>query len=530
MKKLISAVTSLAMAATMVASVAPSMAIAADASKDFSVRVIDSADVTKSSSSTTVDVSSGDVTLLCGFYLKEGTADTGAISTNFGISESCPDTSAISIAKAKTDAPTFSGKIDPEFGDFISNGTSLLTYSEDQSSAYGEGAPKLPSFTFSWVGTKEQWTGAASDTYAAAYFNVTIKKGAKSGDYKIDFYDYFADAPTNLQPYNQVVTMNQQIYSALGSGHSPLNMEGLTITVKGGDEPVATTTTTATTTKPAETTTTTKAPVTSDADIELFYAQDEYKVAPGETIDLDVMMSTKEELEVRGMYLSVLVDDGITLNSIESKSAAFGVSVDTSWTEGGDTYLKDPDFNGNKIHGAVAVGLVDGEGNGAYAKTERRVERLNVTAPTEPGTYYVNMPTTQFMYKEIDGKAVFWTVNYTPAKIVVEGGEVTTTTTPAATTTTTTTTKPVATTTTTAIEEGDHLPGDANCDGKVNIADVVRLNKAIAGKAELSAQGKINADVDYDGDQDATDSTNILKAIVKLVELHMDKAPTDIAY
>ena len=134
------------------------------------------------------------------------------------------------------------------------------------------------------------------------------------------------------------------------------------------------------------------------------------------------------------------------------------------------------------------------------------------------------------MYKEIDGKAVFWTVNYTPAKIVVEGGEVTTTTTPAATTTTTTTTKPVATTTTTTVVEGDHLPGDANCDGKVNIADVVRLNKAIAGKAELSAQGKINADVDYDGDQDATDSTNILKAIVKLVELHMDKAPTDIAY
>ena len=138
---------------------------------------------------------------------------------------------------------------------------------------------------------------------------------------------------------------------------------------------------------------------------------------------------------------------------------------------------------------------------------------------------------------EIDGKAVFWTVNYTPAKIVVEGGEdTTTTTTPAATTTTTTTTKPVATTTTPVAtttptaEPGTHLPGDANCDGKVNIADVVRLNKAIAGKAELSAQGKINADVDYDGDQDATDSTNILKAIVKLVELHMDKAPTDIAY
>ena len=332
---------------------------------------------------------------------------------------------------------------------------------------------------------------------------------------------YYVDMPTTQFMYKEV----DGVAVFWSVNYTPAKI------VVAGDTP-----TTTTTTKPsATTTTTTKAP-TGDADIELFYAQDEYKVAPGETIDLDVMMSTKEELEVRGMYLSVLVDDGITLNSIEGKSAAFGVSVDTSWTEGGDTYLKDPDFNGNKIHGAVAVGLVDGEGNGAYAKTERRVERLNVTAPTEPGTYYVNMPTTQFMYKEIDGKAVFWTVNYTPAKIVVEGGEVTTTTTPAATTTTTTTTKPVATTTTPVAtttptaEPGTHLPGDANCDGKVNIADVVRLNKAIAGKAELSAQGKINADVDYDGDQDATDSTNILKAIVKLVELHMDKAPTDIAY
>ena len=58
----------------------------------------------------------------------------------------------------------------------------------------------------------------------------------------------------------------------------------------------------------------------SDADIELGYAQEQYDVAPGETIDLDLMMSTTEQLEVRGMYLSVLVDDGITLNSIEGKS------------------------------------------------------------------------------------------------------------------------------------------------------------------------------------------------------------------
>ena len=59
--------------------------------------------------------------------------------------------------------------------------------------------------------------------------------------------------------------------------------------------------------------------------------------------------------------------------------------------------------------------------------------------------------------------------------------------------------------------------GDANCDGSVNIMDIILLNKAIYGKADLSAQGLKNADVDQDGKPTATDSLNIMKLVIKLL-------------
>ena len=64
----------------------------------------------------------------------------------------------------------------------------------------------------------------------------------------------------------------------------------------------------------------------------------------------------------------------------------------------------------------------------------------------------------------------------------------------------------------------DTLWGDADCNGIVNILDVITLNKAILGKESLTAQGKINADVDQDNTPDSTDSLNILKLIVGIMK------------
>ena len=66
---------------------------------------------------------------------------------------------------------------------------------------------------------------------------------------------------------------------------------------------------------------------------------------------------------------------------------------------------------------------------------------------------------------------------------------------------------------------GDVLYGDCDVDGDVDIMDVIAINKAILGATTLSAQGKINADVDINNEIDTTDALNILKKVVKLVEL-----------
>ncbi|MBQ6211507.1 MAG: dockerin type I repeat-containing protein [Ruminococcus sp.] len=101
----------------------------------------------------------------------------------------------------------------------------------------------------------------------------------------------------------------------------------------------------------------------------------------------------------------------------------------------------------------------------------------------------------------------------TKAAVTTTSKAVTTTTTAKATTTTTTTSKAVtttttakATTTTTVSEMPVTLKGDANCDGQVDMSDVVLVMQALANPnrydvngtayVHLTPQGKINADMD----------------------------------
>ena len=63
------------------------------------------------------------------------------------------------------------------------------------------------------------------------------------------------------------------------------------------------------------------------------------------------------------------------------------------------------------------------------------------------------------------------------------------------------------------------LPGDADNSGKVDILDVITINKAILGKEKLTDSQLRNADVDGDNKPTAADSLMIMKAIVGLVDL-----------
>ena len=65
---------------------------------------------------------------------------------------------------------------------------------------------------------------------------------------------------------------------------------------------------------------------------------------------------------------------------------------------------------------------------------------------------------------------------------------------------------------------GDAVYGDVNGDGEVDILDVIALNKFLLGSVSLSADAQKNADVDGNETIDSTDSLNILKKVVKIID------------
>ncbi len=69
--------------------------------------------------------------------------------------------------------------------------------------------------------------------------------------------------------------------------------------------------------------------------------------------------------------------------------------------------------------------------------------------------------------------------------------------------------------------EGPDTPayGDTDVDGQVSIADVIQLNKYLLGDIKaITDEGMKNADVDRSGTLNSTDSLNILKYCVKILE------------
>ncbi len=64
--------------------------------------------------------------------------------------------------------------------------------------------------------------------------------------------------------------------------------------------------------------------------------------------------------------------------------------------------------------------------------------------------------------------------------------------------------------------------GDVNCDGTVNIMDVIELSQSFMGVAQLTTQGAANADVDKSGTVVPSDTMYIAQSLVKLVTLPVE--------
>ncbi len=59
--------------------------------------------------------------------------------------------------------------------------------------------------------------------------------------------------------------------------------------------------------------------------------------------------------------------------------------------------------------------------------------------------------------------------------------------------------------------------GDADCNGTVNIVDVISINRAVLGKELLSDQGLANIDFNQNGKPDSEESLSVMKYIVGLI-------------
>ena len=107
----------------------------------------------------------------------------------------------------------------------------------------------------------------------------------------------------------------------------------------------------------------------------------------------------------------------------------------------------------------------------------------------------------------------------TTVSTTAETTTTTTETTTATITTVTTESQTVSSTTeTSAVSKPDY--GDVNCDGQIDVADAVLLARFLAedSEANITAQGKVNAECDGDGDLSGADTIRILQYIAKLID------------
>ena len=68
------------------------------------------------------------------------------------------------------------------------------------------------------------------------------------------------------------------------------------------------------------------------------------------------------------------------------------------------------------------------------------------------------------------------------------------------------------------VKEIEHIAGDADGSGEVDILDVITINKAIMGKENLPASGLKAIDFNHNSKPDADEALTLLKYIVGLIE------------
>ena len=562
MKKLISAASAMAMAASMVGAAVPFATGAADSTKGVELRAYLNKDgSTPSTTITAEQIAAGDVTIPIGVYYKEATNDTRGIRVSFGVSSEDGDASNKYVTfgydgvddkgnptklaympnetyfDANQTVTSADGK-EIELNKLVcfagtlttnkSGGRFNFTTEYQCNVALNQATQNWKNAwgSFVWttnVETGYTWTGKTSDAFPCYVFDCVFAKGTPAGTYTIDFIDM---APDPAKP-EVLSTMVEGGADGVKVNYTPaagnLTTKGITITVEGEKQENPTE---APTKAPTEAPT--KAPTdkpTSDPGLDIrddfIIKGDEVTAKPGETVEVCFYVQSGGH---KGSTLCLdqsALPAGIKTNmgdlSSDWDTTNYAVSNEPGWTKMGDTlYCQMRDSS------QIPQNFID----------DNIIVCAEYTLPSDikPGKYEINFDRFHVVEQgsQADPPIIEFDATVIPAVITVEGEEAPTdapTDAPTKAPTDAPTEAPTKAPTKAPTEAptkapGKPLYGDANDNGIVDIADVVVLNKWLNDSSayNMTAQGKLNADCcdPTGGTPDANDSLAIIQSLIHL--------------
>jgi hypothetical protein len=406
----------------------------------------------------------------------------------------------------------------------LSAGQNLDSYGKFASEGGGQmmdddGAAIYKTFTQATTWTKdESW---AYD-YSFLEGELTLPSDLPDGVYKLDVYKgEFVDSQF-LEDFQ--VEQNGKFVEDLKNGTLPKvrsslidvqnsahkEFESVPLVITVGNPPTVTTesTTTSKTTTSTSTTTSSSSTVNPSGIVyDLVPASGEYtfdgtnnvvEVGQGDTVTVNWTVKN-DEAEVGGLEYT------LDISKVASVANA----------KKGTAYRINPTINTDN---AGQITYVWASKEIFHANDGAVIMSMDVTVPSIDGEYTIGLKSGETAMTAGHDVGVNYTPTFHGITFKVGAKTTTTETTTTGTTTSSTTTSTTTTSTTTETTHGDQevFWGDSNCDKQVSIADVVLLNRHLAGTAKLSDQGAKNADVVFNNKLEPSDS-KVIKGYLALL-------------
>lgn len=341
MKKFISAITSLGIAASLISSVVPATVGAADTSKGFAIKTYDIAKPSAADGKSSVTIKKSDIpadgyVIPSAVYYSEAT-NNSTDSLLVGIT---PDSKDITFKLYNPEKEGYTSE-EKEYTlhgstfkttSYISFGGSyddLDGYMYAGKHIFGVDSSQTAAGTdnyyigLSWTnnGKDYKWAGEKSDSYPLYVFDTIIPQSIAPGKYTIKYCEYNTDSTgENYNPCPLVEGEKKRFMTKDGT----LKLETMSIEVLGDGEQQGTTTTT---TSSTTTTTTTTKPSTQSGDINFTIADKDGKTSieakPGDELTLYANISANGN-KVSALDTQLKLGSGLKLTKIGAKSTAFG--------------------------------------------------------------------------------------------------------------------------------------------------------------------------------------------------------------